>query len=231
MSKGAASKKAAPAVTGPAVHHDHERRTCIELRRDADFVTFIPMSIEGMVVQRESLKNFDSRYSALPQYPVERAAKLYAEYAADLGGSPEAMKELAQLTNLSAKEIEMATAKNATKATEAKTKATEAKTKAAAKPAAKAAAAKPAAKGKDVPVTKGVKAPAAKPAAKEAKATGEKRSAAQAFKDLIMEGKLTDDKIFEKVSKEFGLDESKRGYVKWYRNWLVKNGQKPPAAK
>ena len=192
MSKAAASKKVAAAVTGPAVHHDHERRTCIELRRDEDFVTFIPMSIEGMVVQRESLKNFDSRYSALPQYPVERAAKLYAEYAADLGGSPEAMKELAQLTNLSAKEIEMATAKNATKATEAKTKA-------AAKPATKTTTAKPAAKGKDVPVTKGAKAPAAKPAAKEAKATGEKRSAAQAFKDLIMEGKLTDDKIFEKV--------------------------------
>lgn len=226
MSKKAVTKtKAAPVTTGPSVHHDHERRTCIELRRDEDFVTFIPMSIEGMDVQRESVKNFDNRYSALPQYPVERAAKLYAEYAADLGGSPEAMKELAALTNLSAKEIEMATAKKATKAAEAKKPAAK-PAAAAAKPAAKAAAPKT----KDVPVTKGKAAPAK--AAKEPKATGEKKeSAAQMFKDLIMEGKLTDDKIFEKVAAKFNLDESKRGYVKWYRNWLVKDGQKPPAAK
>ena len=30
---------------------------------------------------------------------------------------------------------------------------------------------------------------------------------------------------------EFGLDEKKRGYVKWYRNHLKKQGQNPPEAK
>ena len=56
-------------------------------------------------------------------------------------------------------------------------------------------------------------------------------SAAQMFQDLIMAGKLTDDQIFEKVQAEFGLDEKKRGYVKWYRNHLKKQGQNPPEAK
>jgi len=72
---------------------------------------------------------------------------------------------------------------------------------------------------------------AAKPAAKPAKAGEKKPSAAQMFQDLIMAGKLTDDQIFEKVQAEFGLDEKKRGYVKWYRNHLKKQGQNPPEAK
>lgn len=55
-------------------------------------------------------------------------------------------------------------------------------------------------------------------------------SAASRFKELIMEGKLTDDAIFEIVQKEFNLDDSKRSYVPWYRNYLKKEGQNPPAA-
>lgn len=192
------------------------------------------MSIEGIDVQREAVKNFDGRYKPLPDYPIDRAAKLYAEYATDIGGSKEAMDELAKLTNLSAKEIEMATAKKAVKPAETKPAAKKAvATKAA---PAKAPTVKPT---KEVVVTKGAKAPAVKPtkepkapAAKEAKAPAAKRdSAAQMFKDLIMEGKLTDDKIFEKVAARFGLDADKRGHVRWYRNWLVRNGQNPPTAK
>ena len=68
-------------------------------------------------------------------------------------------------------------------------------------------------------------------AEKPAKTVEKKPSAAQMFQDLIMAGKLTDDQIFEKVQTEFGLDEKKRGYVKWYRNHLKKQGQNPPEAK
>ena len=94
------------------------------------------------------------------------------------------------------------------------------------KTAAKAKTAKPAAKTAVAKTTKVTKAPAAK------KETGEKKpSAANMFKDLIMEGKLTDDQIFAKVQKEFGLDDNKRSYVKWYRNDLTKKGMNPPAAK
>ena len=59
-----------------------------------------------------------------------------------------------------------------------------------------------------------------------------KPSAANMFKELIMAGKLTDGKIFEAVQKEFGLDDSKKGYVKWYRNDMIKKGVKNvPASK
>jgi len=99
----------------------------------------------------------------------------------------------------------------------------------AAKPVAKKAAAKPieAKAGRRAidPVVK------TKPAEKPAKTGEKKMSAAQMFQDLIMAGKLTDDQIFEKVQAEFGLDEKKRGYVKWYRNHLKKQGQNPPEAK
>lgn len=58
-----------------------------------------------------------------------------------------------------------------------------------------------------------------------------KPSAASRFQDLIMEGKKSDDDIFKIVQKEFGLDDSKRSYVGWYRNKLKKDGKNPPAPK
>jgi hypothetical protein len=68
--------------------------------------------------------------------------------------------------------------------------------------------------------------------AKAAAKTGEKReSAAQMFQDLIMKGTFSDDVIFKKVQEKFGLDDKKRGYVTWYRNYLRKQGKKPPEAK
>jgi hypothetical protein len=78
------------------------------------------------------------------------------------------------------------------------------------------------------------KAKAKKKAAKAAKKSGvavPRESAAQMFKDLIMEGKKTDDQIFAAVKAKFKLDDKKRSYVAWYRNALVKDGKKPPAAK
>lgn len=96
----------------------------------------------------------------------------------------------------------------------------------------------PKGKGKTTaPAPEAVKAPAAK-ATKGATVTELKQpvkaprdSAATMFKALIMEGKLTDDQIFAKVAEKFGLDEKKRTYVAWYRNYLTKQGENPPAAK
>ena len=76
--------------------------------------------------------------------------------------------------------------------------------------------------------TKPTKVKAEKPA-KVKKERGE--TAASMFRRLIMTGKLTDDKIFQQVQEKFGLDDSKRGYVTWYRNDLTKKGENPPTAK
>jgi len=175
-------------------------------------VRSIPLNILGFELVETGEEAFDREWQPDNDYPVDRAAKLYAAYAADLGGSPEAMRELAKLTNLTNEVIEMATSKKAAAPSAPAKKAAPAKTA----PAKKAAPAKTAPAKKAAP----------------AKDSGEKRNtAAQMFKDLIMEGKLTDDQIFAKVQKEFNLDDNKRSYVKWYRNDLNKKGMNPPAAK
>lgn len=228
------TKKTSAAKSSARVCADFHRRTCIELSRTSDQVSYIPLCAEnGICVEKLDAKEFDKRYESLADYPVEKAARLYAEYSQHLGATKEAMQQLAKLCPILDKEIEMATAKKAA-TTAAKTEKAviakaNSKIKPAAKPAAKvvvavktAASTKPIAK----PITKPITKPAAKPQ------QGEKReSAAQMFQDLIMAGKLSDDKIFEKVQEKYGLDEKKRSYVKWYRNHLTKQGANPPAAK
>lgn len=199
--------------------HDHNRRTCIQVERSAGLVKFIPLDIIlGLEVHSTSADSFDQRFTPMEGYPVEKACQLFVNYSQTLGATKEAMEYLGQVINVSKQELEMATAKKQT--TAEKPAATKA-----AKPAAKKAAPVKTAKA-EKPAAK-----AAKPAAKPAKAGEKKMSAAQMFQDLIMAGKLTDDQIFEKVQAEFGLDEKKRGYVKWYRNHLKKQGQNPPEAK
>ena len=215
-----ATKKTASAIM-PC--HDHQQRTCIQVERSAGLVKFIPLDIIlGLEVHSTSADSFDQRFTPMEGYPVEKACQLFANYSQTLGATKEAMDYLGQIINVSKQELEMATAKKQTTAE----KPAAAK---AAKPVAKKAAAKPtevhAGRRAIDPVVK------AKPAAKPAKAGEKKMSAAQMFQDLIMAGKLTDDQIFEKVQAEFGLDEKKRGYVKWYRNHLKKQGQNPPEAK
>lgn len=215
-----ATKKQASAVM-PC--HDHNRRTCIQVDRSAGLVKFIPLDIIlGLEVHSTSADSFDQRFTPMEGYPVEKACQLFVNYSQTLGATKEAMDYLGQVINVSKQELEMATTKKQTVAE----KPAAAK---AVKPVAKKAAAKPtevkAGRRAVDPVVK------AKPAEKPAKPGEKKMSAAQMFQDLIMAGKLTDDQIFEKVQAEFGLDEKKRGYVKWYRNHLKKQGQNPPEAK
>lgn len=208
-----ASKKKDRPVIMPC--YDHQRRTCIQVERAGNVVKFILLDVNlGLEVHLMSADSFDQRYKPMEEYPVAKACQLFVNYSQTLGATKEAMDYLGQIINISKQELDMATAK---KQTAAETPAT--------KPAVKKAAPTKTTKA-EKPATK-----AAKPAAKPAK-TGEKKpSAAQMFQDLIMAGKLTDDQIFEKVQAEFGLDEKKRGYVKWYRNHLKKQGTNPPEAK
>lgn len=215
-----ATKKQASAIMSC---YDHQRRTCIQVDRSAGLVKFIPLDIIlGLEVHSTSADSFDQRFTPMEGYPVEKACQLFVNYSQTLGATKEAMEYLGQVINVSKQELEMATAKKQTTAE-----------KPAATKAAKPAAKKPAAKTAEVKAGRRAVDPAVKvkPAAKPAKAGEKKPSAAQMFQDLIMAGKLTDDQIFEKVQAEFGLDEKKRGYVKWYRNHLTKQGHNPPEAK
>lgn len=191
--------------TTAIVHIDDHRRTCIEIYRKNGDVHYIAVEYgESIEIHQEQEKDFDKRFKLLEEYPVEKAARLFVEYAKYLGATEPALNKLAQLCNLSKSEKEaiMATAKKSAKKTEA------------AKPTKKEPS-KPA-----KPIVK--KAPAVKK---------ESGSAAQMFKDLIMAGKMTDDQIFKKVQEKFGLSDNKRSYVNWYRKHLEKQGAKPPKAK
>lgn len=194
-----------------AVWADAQRRTCISAERapDAEAIRFIPMEVgDGFDVESLPAPEFAKQYKLLGEYPAERAAQLYVSYAVSAGATEAAMSMLSGIIKVTPKEIEMATSKKA--ATAAK-KAT--------KPAAKAAAkGKAPAKGKAAKGTNGA-APAKTP-------RGE--TAASMFQALIREGKLTDGDIFAKVQSKFGLDDKKRSYVAWYRNYLTKKGEKVP---
>lgn len=51
------------------------------------------------------------------------------------------------------------------------------------------------------------------------------------FIELIMAGELTEAEIFKTVQAEYGLDDGKKGYVKWYWKHLTKEGRNPPPLK
>jgi hypothetical protein len=207
-----ASKKP---VSGIVPCYDRQRRTCIQVERTGTHVKYIPLDVnEGLRVLTATSSEFDRRYEPIANYPVEKACQLFLNYSRTIGATKEALGYLGQIISVSKQEADMATTKKTAATEKAAATKTVAKKTAPAKLAAKPAQAK-----------------TAKPAAKPAKTGEKKMSAAQMFQDLIMQGELTDDQIFEKVQAQFGLDEKKRGYVKWYRNYLKKQGMNPPEAR
>ena len=208
-------KAAKPTEGFPAVYTDYSRRTCIVIARKGKRVSCVQMA-EGAPFELADIDDsvFDRRYTKrLDDYPVARAAKLYVSFAVVLGGSAEALEELGRITPISNKELEMAAAKKAASAAEKPAPAAKKSVKAVATPApaAKKAAAKSA------PVK------AEKPAKAE-KDSAPRETAAAMFQELLALGKHTDAVIFEKVQAKFGLDDKKRSYVGWYRNYMRKQG-------
>ena len=218
----------------PKVRADASRRTCLELKRDNFGVHCICMS-EGAAfdVETQNPDRFDRRYDVvLADYPVTRAARLYASFAAHSGATEAAMRWLGCVIPLSEKERTMATKKAA------ETAAVDPKPK---RGAAAPEVAAPPKRGKKTvaevapPTKKGGKKTAAEVATStdDSPGPGAPRgprpgSAAALFQELLLAGKFTDAQIFEKVKAKFGLDDKKRGYVGWYRNYLRKKGTEVP---
>lgn len=192
------------------IHWDSEHRTCLEVKREDGAVFYIPMAAGTFTVEQLREAEFDRTYTPIPEYPVEKAAKLYAGYAADTGATREVMCYLSSLITLTPEEIKMATDKAFTIA-DKPSAATE-------KPAKKAAAKKAAPAKKEKP------AKAEKPAKTEKAPKADKgESQAAMFRRLIVENeartkKWTDDEIFDKVAAVHEVGEDKRGkYVGFYR--------------
>ena len=215
----------------PAIYpcRDIHQRTCIHVARSDGRVKYIPMDImNGLLVVTTQEDAFDSRFSPMENYPPEKACQLYVTYSQALGATDEAMGYLGQIVKVSKQELEVATTKKQTADAGKVEKAATKKAKALAEaPVKKAAPVKKTEVKKAAPVKK----TEVKKAAPVKKTEVKKASAAQMFQDLIMEGKLTDEQIFEVVQTEYGLDDKKRGYVRWYRNHLKKSGSNPPEPK
>lgn len=149
---------------------------------------------------------------------VKKAAKQAELEELEELDSDEQLEELeADAEDEDLEEVEAAPARRAAKASAPKQKAL--KTPPASAKSKAAATAAPA-KGKAAPAA-GKKTTGRPFQIKEGTSAG-------MFMTLIMEGKLKDDQIFSKVQKKYDLDDSRRGYVKWYRNHLTKRGMNPP---
>ena len=167
-------------------------------------------------------KEFETQFARADDDLVA-IAKIYHAYAQELGATPEALNFLGLIFKPVEKEIiDMATSTASVKKGVAKAPAK------VVKPGAKAAPAEAPKKVAKVAEPKAEKEPKVK-AAKEPKEPKVKRpSVSSRICDLILEGTLTDDQIFAKVQSEFDLDDSKRGYISWNRNFLRKQGANPP---
>lgn len=221
------AKKNTTGVSPIVPCRDDHGHTCIQVERAGSHVKYIPLDVgTGLEVRAMGADVFDQRFAPMVNYPAEKACQLYLSYSQNIGATKEALDYLGQVINVSKQEFEMATTKKTATAAEEKRAASSRRATNETKEPAKAGrrAVDPVAAPTKETKAKATKAPTKK--------TDEKReSAAQMFQDLIMAGKLTDDQIFEKVQEKFGLDEKKRGYVKWYRNYLKKQGMNPPEPK
>ncbi len=201
-------------MVGVEPYYDRHRHTILKFEETKDAVKFTPLDIvDGLKVVELPTKEFYDMYKPIPNYPITKAIQVFLEYAKTLGATKEVMELFAKITTVTDEVIKVATTKRRTE----EPKIVVEKSKKELKKVAQ-----------EKPTKQAVEKRPVKP--KQANPDG-KKSAAQTFKDLIMEGKLTDDEIFKKVQEEFNLDDSKRGYVKWYRNNLIKSGITPPTLK
>lgn len=192
------------------VYHDFQRRTCLLVSK-GDQVKFIPLDIsDGFQVHETTMVSFEQRYTCMPDYPLDKAAQLYLNYALAVGATHEVVDYLSQIITVTEEDRTVATSKRSEKPAPKK-KAVKAEIKSTRRKRVK----KPEVEKK--PVRK-----RSTRRTKKAESSTEYKSAAAMFQGLIMEGRLTDDEIFEQVQSTFGLDDKKRSYVTWYRNNLKK---------
>lgn len=113
------------------VHADYQRRTCLEVKRKNGVVMFIPLDPQvGLRIQRMTEVVFGESYKPMPSYPLEKACRVYLEFARLIGATKESLGYLAQIIPFNIEEFTNMTTATA----EAPAEKTGEKTKAATKP-------------------------------------------------------------------------------------------------
>jgi len=85
-----------------------KHRIAIKLNCKGGIVRYMPLMTYGIEIHRMTKADFDTIFCPIPDYPTERAAKLYVGTATKLGGTSEAMAELAKIVHVTKQEKEMA---------------------------------------------------------------------------------------------------------------------------
>lgn len=220
-----------------STYYDRQRRTCIVVGSDKSNVSLVKLDTSaGLRISLMPVNLFEDVYSEVAGYPIHKAIEQYSEFARYCGAEKYVVDAFNNI--LDSEE------KNGVDVSLTRLKLQQVKLldgKAAKTPSAASADdtppwnddepgvdnSKPTKKGKTA-MAKQPKATAKVPSNPDTKNTGSikqaRRTAASAFKDLILTGQYSDDEIFEIVQKEFGLDDSKRSYVAYYRRELKNKG-------
>ena len=214
-------------------YQDRQRRTCIVV--DADDQDYYLVKLDtssGLRVLTMPVDQFEDNFSEIKGCPIHKSIEQYAEFARYCGASQEVVDKFnsilndeekkgvdVSLTRLKLQQVKLLDGKVAqTKSTESDdtppwdtneedvqpTK--KGKTKMARQPKAS------------------LKVPSNSATTNTGSIKQPRRTAASVFKDLILTGQYSDDEIFATVQKEFGLDDSKRSYVAYYRRELKNKG-------
>lgn len=219
-----------------STYYDRQRRTCIVVASDKSNVSLVKLDTSaGLRISLMPVNLFEDTYSEVAGYPIHKAIEQYSEFARYCGATQDVMNAFngildseekngvdVKLTRLKLQQVKLLDGK-----------------------AAKAPSAKPAddtppwddepsvdnpkqtKKGKTAMARQpkaSVKVPSNSATTNTGSIKQPRRTAASAFKDLILTGQYSDDEIFATVQKEFGLDDSKRSYVAYYRRELKNKG-------
>ena len=219
-----------------AAYQDRQRRTRIVVDADNEDYSLVKLDTSlGLRISTMPVDQFEDAFTEIEGYPIHKAIEQYVEFARYCGATQEVVDKFnyildaeekkgvdVKLTRLKLQQVKLLDGK------------------AAKTPSAASAddtppwddepeeeRPKPTKKGKTT-MAKQPKATVKVPSSPATTNTGSikqpRRTAASVFKDLILTGQYSDDEIFATVQKEFGLDDSKRSYVAYYRRELKNKG-------
>lgn len=214
-----------------STYYDRQRRTCIVVASDKSNVSLVKLDTSaGLRISLMPVDLFEDTYSEVAGYPIHKAIEQYSEFARYCGATQDVMNAFngildseekngvdVRLTRLKLQQVKLLDGKAAKPADDTPPWDDE--------PSVDNP--KPTKKGKTAMARQpkaSVKVPSNSATTNTGSIKQPRRTAASAFKDLILTGQYSDDEIFATVQKEFGLDDSKRSYVAYYRRELKNKG-------
>lgn len=215
-----------------STYYDRQRRTCIVVEADDSDVSLVKLDTSaGLRISFMPVDLFEDTYSEVAGYPIHKAIEQYSEFARYCGATQDVMNAFngildseekngvdVKLTRLKLQQVKLLDGKAAKPADD--TPPWDVDEPSVDNP-------KQTKKGKTAMVRQpkaSVKVPSSSATTNTGSIKQPRRTAASAFKDLILTGQYSDDEIFATVQKEFGLDDSKRSYVAYYRRELKNKG-------